>query len=155
MEVASARSNTDPALGTSAGEKLTTSLAFGQVKPERFNATLTRCFASFVAPRVEPMMVASGTPAPTSAWTSTRVPVIPVSATAQVRPNPMAPPPSFGYPAAASTLRNCSGSDPFPATLVPHRLPAALLPDWLRSEEHTSELQSRGHLECLLLLFKK
>src|SRR5690625_2309846 len=131
MEVASARSNTDPALGTSAGEKLTTSLAFGQVKPERFNATLTRCFASFVAPRVEPMMVASGTPAPTSAWTSTRVPVIPVSATAQVRPNPRAPPPSLGYAAAASTLRHCSGSDPFPATLVPHRLPAALLPDWL------------------------
>src|SRR5690625_6074562 len=27
--------------------------------------------------------------------------------------------------------------------------------DWLRSEEHTSELQSRGHLVCRLLLEKK
>src|SRR5690625_6156005 len=26
---------------------------------------------------------------------------------------------------------------------------------WLRSEEHTSELQSRGHLVCRLLLEKK
>src|SRR5439155_20993534 len=28
-------------------------------------------------------------------------------------------------------------------------------PDWRRSEEHTSELQSRGHLVCRLLLEKK
>src|SRR5690625_6210766 len=28
-------------------------------------------------------------------------------------------------------------------------------PTWLRSEEHTSELQSRGHLVCRLLLEKK
>src|SRR5439155_17897803 len=27
--------------------------------------------------------------------------------------------------------------------------------DWLRSEEHTSELQSRGQLVCRLLLLKK
>src|SRR5207253_9840845 len=31
----------------------------------------------------------------------------------------------------------------------------ALAPDLLRSEEHTSELQSRGHLVCRLLLEKK
>src|SRR5579884_4487654 len=31
----------------------------------------------------------------------------------------------------------------------------ALLPERLRSEEHTSELQSRGHLVCRLLLEKK
>src|SRR5690625_6378641 len=31
-----------------------------------------------------------------------------------------------------------------------------VLPDfWIRSEEHTSELQSRGHLVCRLLLEKK
>src|SRR5690625_6697557 len=30
-----------------------------------------------------------------------------------------------------------------------------LLPNVLRSEEHTSELQSRGHLVCRLLLEKK
>src|SRR5690625_1121507 len=29
------------------------------------------------------------------------------------------------------------------------------LSDWKRSEEHTSELQSRGHLVCRLLLEKK
>src|SRR5690625_7065151 len=31
----------------------------------------------------------------------------------------------------------------------------ALLEDGIRSEEHTSELQSRGHLVCRLLLEKK
>src|SRR5207253_8693495 len=36
------------------------------------------------------------------------------------------------------------------ATGVDHRLEACL-----RSEEHTSELQSRGHLVCRLLLEKK
>src|SRR5690625_6161688 len=41
-----------------------------------------------------------------------------------------------------------------------HELPAADLPGsggalCLRSEEHTSELQSRGHLVCRLLLEKK
>src|SRR5690625_6331875 len=30
-----------------------------------------------------------------------------------------------------------------------------LVTPWLRSEEHTSELQSRGHLVCRLLLEKK
>src|SRR5439155_6158035 len=35
-------------------------------------------------------------------------------------------------------------------------LPLCILPDGLgRSEEHTSELQSRGHLVCRLLLEKK
>src|SRR5690625_6685539 len=34
--------------------------------------------------------------------------------------------------------------------------PCAKAPcDWKRSEEHTSELQSRGHLVCRLLLEKK
>src|SRR5690625_5892532 len=32
---------------------------------------------------------------------------------------------------------------------------AAVLCQWTRSEEHTSELQSRGHLVCRLLLEKK
>src|SRR2546429_3829044 len=32
---------------------------------------------------------------------------------------------------------------------------AAVIHDWLRSEEHTSELQSRLHLVCRLLLEKK
>src|SRR5690625_6419540 len=35
------------------------------------------------------------------------------------------------------------------------RRAAAVLWAWERSEEHTSELQSRGHLVCRLLLEKK
>src|SRR5687768_18160825 len=35
------------------------------------------------------------------------------------------------------------------------KLPALKLPDGRRSEEHTSELQSRLHLVCRLLLEKK
>src|SRR3989442_3471990 len=37
----------------------------------------------------------------------------------------------------------------------PHRSPAAVSPRYRRSEEHTSELQSRPHLVCRLLLEKK
>src|SRR5207253_11140278 len=33
--------------------------------------------------------------------------------------------------------------------------PGAIARTWSRSEEHTSELQSRGHLVCRLLLEKK
>src|SRR5207253_10306887 len=37
-----------------------------------------------------------------------------------------------------------------------HAFRGAVVPAWiLRSEEHTSELQSRGHLVCRLLLEKK
>src|SRR5207253_8666176 len=37
----------------------------------------------------------------------------------------------------------------------PHELEAVATPVHVRSEEHTSELQSRGHLVCRLLLEKK
>src|SRR5437870_10154291 len=48
----------------------------------------------------------------------------------------------------------------FPRTPLPYsRRPATTLrrpsPRSMRSEEHTSELQSRGHLVCRLLLEKK
>src|SRR5439155_8573068 len=51
----------------------------------------------------------------------------------------------------AQTKSCLSGSvhETFPDTIVTN------LPDSLRSEEHTSELQSRGHLVCRLLLEKK
>src|SRR5690625_5718817 len=43
-----------------------------------------------------------------------------------------------------------------PARLYDNQRAAALLADAIeRSEEHTSELQSRGHLVCRLLLEKK
>src|SRR5439155_15445826 len=37
----------------------------------------------------------------------------------------------------------------------PHEVVRLKNNNWLRSEEHTSELQSRGHLVCRLLLEKK
>src|SRR5690625_3329118 len=50
-------------------------------------------------------------------------------------------------------------SGPIAARIVGPRgsllVPAALVGALLRSEEHTSELQSRGHLVCRLLLEKK
>src|SRR5690625_5714324 len=54
-----------------------------------------------------------------------------------------------------------SSMAPRPSTYVSHlqKTPcinclrgSATKPDWYRSEEHTSELQSRGHLVCRLLL---
>src|SRR5690625_6774430 len=64
-------------------------------------------------------------------------------------------------PAAAATFTSPALADPAPAG--PARggpAPAAPAPsgpsaDVARSEEHTSELQSRGHLVCRLLLEKK
>src|SRR3712207_7125907 len=35
------------------------------------------------------------------------------------------------------------------------RPPTSIVPGWIRSEEHTSELQSRQYLVCRLLLEKK
>src|SRR5437870_7998472 len=59
----------------------------------------------------------------------------------------------FPYTTLFRSARCCrrvpGGSDGRP---VPHRPPAG---QSRRSEEHTSELQSRGHLVCRLLLEKK
>src|SRR5690554_7623438 len=54
-------------------------------------------------------------------------------------------------PAAAATGPTCSKAFPSPCTsvLAPEAAAAS------RSEEHTSELQSRPHLVCRLLLEKK
>src|SRR5690625_5825625 len=61
-------------------------------------------------------------------------------------------------------LREVVGADPFAAVHSAHlgaaqlgglRLGSLLLGGQQRSEEHTSELQSRGHLVCRLLLEKK
>src|SRR5439155_7432848 len=69
-----------------------------------------------------------------------------------------------------STIRSVLGSKPhspssaaertltLPRASTPRRWAARWLPatgDTRRSEEHTSELQSRGHLVCRLLLEKK
>src|SRR5690625_6382490 len=55
-------------------------------------------------------------------------------------------------PVSPTTCNPVLLSPPPPATLSSHR-PARK--GRVRSEEHTSELQSRGHLVCRLLLEKK
>src|SRR5207253_11349568 len=64
-----------------------------------------------------------------------------------------------------STSRRTAGSSPetavaraawpLPATASGSTSSLRPPPAWRRSEEHTSELQSRGHLVCRLLLDKK
>src|SRR5439155_26211830 len=49
-----------------------------------------------------------------------------------------------------SSLRSC-----FPRLLTQHVAGSSFASCCARSEEHTSELQSRGHLVCRLLLEKK
>src|SRR5439155_14507342 len=62
------------------------------------------------------------------------------------------PPRSTLFP-YTTLFRSC---DRKPARLAAHRfLPLGIRRSRSRSEEHTSELQSRGHLVCRLLLEKK
>src|SRR5690625_6116639 len=65
---------------------------------------------------------------------------------------------------AVATGRNVAAVAVFEVSSVRNRIPAAAIttirttgspPRSARSEEHTSELQSRGHLVCRLLLEKK
>src|SRR5690625_6471007 len=61
----------------------------------------------------------------------------------------------------AQGLRKKFMKDPFNSAAVMHGLAHHPTADWalsgplVRSEEHTSELQSRGHLVCRLLLERK
>src|SRR5439155_2883302 len=48
-----------------------------------------------------------------------------------------------------------SAARAYTAPFIPEPSPVQLVPFGDRSEEHTSELQSRGHLVCRLLLEKK
>src|SRR5207253_11268170 len=62
-------------------------------------------------------------------------------------------PPRFPSPKApAPTLHPPAPEPPKVKPVVPKRPPAPRPPAAPRSEEHTSELQSRGHLVCRLLL---
>src|SRR5687768_18175438 len=61
---------------------------------------------------------------------------------------------SIGVYGARSTAPAASFCASNPAS-APNRSPNFRLPIWSRSEEHTSELQSRLHLVCRLLLEKK
>src|SRR5207253_9555341 len=69
--------------------------------------------------------------------------------------------PAFTFSVAAGPVNPKSGAAvPFPLSVMICGLPPALSvtdsdPVRARSEEHTSELQSRGHLVCRLLLEKK
>src|SRR2546422_4756079 len=67
----------------------------------------------------------------------------------------------FRSPGAAADMSAATAPGPEPASPQPADPPASAAPPrrwrWaeLRSEEHTSELQSRLHLVCRLLLEKK
>src|SRR5258707_6416538 len=64
-------------------------------------------------------------------------------------------PRSHGQPPSSSPLERPSSSPSEPEPRAPHA-PASPQPrGWRRSEEHTSELQSRQYLVCRLLLEKK
>src|SRR5207253_5701564 len=79
----------------------------------------------------------------------------------------MRPPPPWHHRAAVSANRRCPPSSLTACEFCPRwcfdsrkwsafaRDIAGLRQSGLRSEEHTSELQSRGHLVCRLLLEKK
>src|SRR5207253_7328413 len=53
-----------------------------------------------------------------------------------------------------AVVRQAIPCDPWHENLIPGRGTSGLNTDKGRSEEHTSELQSRGHLVCRLLLEK-
>src|SRR3712207_7328254 len=61
---------------------------------------------------------------------------------------------ALGTPADAMAVHFIDNTDPDGIARVLIRL-AGKLPETLRSEEHTSELQSRQYLVCRLLLEKK
>src|SRR5690625_5826482 len=55
---------------------------------------------------------------------------------------------------AAATLRSVNGASVLISVSGDFEVEATITNSLLRSEEHTSELQSRGHLVCRLLLEK-
>src|SRR5690625_7689170 len=79
-------------------------------------------------------------PAPTVIYTLSLHDALPISSSSTGTTSSRCP---GTRTASTSSAGRCSGRGP--------RRPAG----WRRSEEHTSELQSRGHLVCRLLLEKK
>src|SRR5437660_9540371 len=60
----------------------------------------------------------------------------------------------FPYTTLFRSMSKSRGNDVDPVDIA-SRLGGEIVRLWVRSEEHTSELQSRGHLVCRLLLEKK
>src|SRR5439155_22503213 len=72
------------------------------------------------------------------------------------RRRPQPPPTLRSGPATSSSRLSASVfSCPRTSSSVPQQMPRQTRRSPSRSEEHTSELQSRGHLVCRLLLEKK
>src|SRR6266508_6207634 len=61
----------------------------------------------------------------------------------------------FPYTTLSRSLVRLAGRQPNGHRHVRARYTSSRTHRWKRSEEHTSELQSRGHLVCRLLLEKK
>src|SRR5690625_6299396 len=72
--------------------------------------------------------------------------------TASTGPTPII---SGGTPATANDLNLSCGVNPSASAFSRSISRTDPAPSLIRSEEHTSELQSRGHLVCRLLLEKK
>src|SRR6266567_7145809 len=80
----------------------------------------------------------------------------------RVAERPQPPPPPAGWVQVAVGWCGICGTDldellrgPVLVPVAPHPLTGAQVPLVLRSEEHTSELQSQSNLVCRLLLEKK
>src|SRR3712207_7387552 len=74
------------------------------------------------------------------------------------RPATMTRPKSFEgmeFSASSKRLSTVSSQPPITAAVMPSTTPKAQARTTARSEEHTSELQSRQYLVCRLLLEKK
>src|SRR5690625_6150534 len=64
-------------------------------------------------------------------------------------------PPGPGPPPPSPASTRSPTATPWSSMRAPPSATAGTSNRWIRSEEHTSELQSRGHLVCRLLLEKK
>src|SRR5439155_14341136 len=97
-------------------------------------------------------------PSPLLASTSGTSPTAPLYVTPLVAGSPGCSGVAPGY-TALKTLGNCVPGRPLAMSVSPDNGPKenryVCVPSPMRSEEHTSELQSRGHLVCRLLLEKK
>src|SRR5437660_6179707 len=93
---------------------------------------------------VSPAIFFFTAPATPEIYTLSLHDALPISSSAPFRPTD-----TTSWP-----MRSLSSSGEPPATIRPLSMIARRRQSW-RSEEHTSELQSRGHLVCRLLLEKK
>src|SRR5699024_12459539 len=94
----------------------------------------------------------STTPAPTEIYTLSLHDALPISSIAVCQGDFFSPMKSFTNCVFGCSINCCGVST---CTILPSFIKQTLSPKAMRSEEHTSELQSRFDLVCRLLLEKK